>query len=118
MIQTSELQEINCLHNYVHDKFHFKRLSSPLCWIYQHRAAGYILLCVAGLAAEVPSTAGQRGDYPGQQFLLRVEVQSVLQIDAEVEEPEAPENLTRSFEIHDIFRGAVVIYGTEILTHT
>ena len=31
------------------------------------------------------------------------QVQSVLQIDVEVEEPETSENLTQSFEIHYIF---------------
>ena len=35
-------------------------------------------------------------------FLLHVAVQSVLQIDVEVEEPERSENLTQSFEIYNI----------------
>ena len=62
-------------------------------------------------------SSGQQGDNPGQQFLLHVEVQSVLQIDVEVEEPEMLENLTQSFEIHYIFRRctqllAVILYST------
>ena len=40
------------------------------------------------------------GDNHGQQFLLHVEVHSVLQIDVEVEGPEMSENPTQSFEIH------------------
>ena len=37
-------------------------------------------------------------------FLLHVAVQSVLKIVVEVEEPEASENPTQSFEIHNIIR--------------
>ena len=48
--------------------------------------------------------SGQQAPGSGQQqFLLHVEVQSVLQIDVEVEEPETSENPTQSFEIHYIF---------------
>ena len=42
---------------------------------------------------------------PGNNpFLLHFAVQSVLNIDMEVEEPEASENPTQLFEIHNIIR--------------
>ena len=49
-------------------------------------------------------------------FILHVAVQSVLQIDVELKEPETSENPTQSFEIHYIFRRrtqllAVIIYS-------
>ena len=47
--------------------------------------------------------SGQLGLGSGQLGLLHVEVQSVLQIDVELEEPEMSENPTQSFEIHYIF---------------
>ena len=48
-------------------------------------------------------------------FLLHVMVQSILQFDPEVEEPETSENPTQSIEIHNILRRrtqllAVIIY--------
>ena len=48
------------------------------------------------------STASSGETNPGQQFLLHVEVQSIFQIDVEVEEPETSENPTQSFEIHSV----------------
>ena len=44
-------------------------------------------------------------------FLLHVTVQSVLQIDVEVEEPETSENLTQSFEIHNIIQRRTQLLG-------
>ena len=45
------------------------------------------------------------GTIPGNNpFLLHVSVQSGLQVDVEVEEPEASENPTQSFDIHNINR--------------
>ena len=66
-------------------------------------------------AAVVPRQRAAR-DNRGQ-FLVHVEVQSVLQIIVEVEEPETLENPTQSFEIHYISRRrtqllAVIIYST------
>ena len=64
-----------------------------------------------------PGSRAPAGYNCGQQFLLHVEVQSVLQIYVEVEEPVTSENPTQSFEIHYIFRRrtqllAVIIYST------
>ena len=77
----------------------------------------------ASAASSMSQGSGQRasralaGDNRGQQFLLHVKVQSVLQIDVEVEEPETSENPTQSFEIHNcIFQRctqllAMIIYS-------